>query len=390
MTKYYLDLPVLDRTSAVSSYTFSSADIMSASGVNIGNFAFRHALRFIIKDLLSYTVTRYPAYLNAARENKVDSVIVSCANWLGTSDADEAANFNRAAAFEATDASTVCFGLGVQAQSGVSFANLGPNTQRLAKVLAERCNLLSVRDETTQNTLEKFGITNTVVTGCPSNFINGNPDLGMNISATAQELLGRVQSWQGVRAAICEFSGGNPASGRVLQAKLRLLETSPAFYIVQSPTLLPFTMRETREIPASYLKNNPFGESVERLRRVLRSKVIYFSSIESWMDFARTCDLSYGMRIHGNMVPLQAGVPSVLISHDSRTSGLANIMGIPQVSAEDFADNHAKSPLGILEIIAEKMQDYDKKRRGLANVMCDYLQANEIEAHPSILGVAGR
>lgn len=54
------------------------------------------------------------------------------------------------------------------------------------------------------------------------------------------------------------------------------------------------------------------------------------------MDFARTCDLSFGMRIHGTMLPLQSGVPSVLVAHDSRTIGLADKMGIPWVSPEDF------------------------------------------------------
>ena len=40
---------------------------------------------------------------------------------------------------------------------------------------------MSVRDEYTADVLAKFGIKNTIVTGCPSNFINLDPRLGAKI-----------------------------------------------------------------------------------------------------------------------------------------------------------------------------------------------------------------
>lgn len=390
MPKYYLDLPVLDRTDPNATYRLSSKDIMDCTGQNIGNFAFRHALRYIVNDLDSYVLCRYPEYISAASSGKVDSTIVSCANWLGTSEQDERANLNRAQTFEATDASTVCFAIGVQAKSGTKAADLGPNTTRLAKALAERAKFLSVRDEVTQNTLESLGITNTIITGCPSNFINGDLELGKKVAAKAQAMLEHVRTWRDMKSLICEFSGGNTASGRVLANKLRLLEVTPAHYVLQAPTLLPFTLRESNEIPAAYKNNNPFGADENRLRLTLRSKCIHFSSIESWMDYARTCDLSFGMRIHGNMIPLQAGVPSALISHDSRTAGLAGIMGIPSITAEAFVSEEHKTPQRMLETIVETMSKYDARRKILANTMLDYVTANGVSPHPSLVGLAGK
>lgn len=390
MPKYYLDLPVLDRTDPNASYRLNSDEIMAVTGQNIGNFAFRHALRYIVKDLSSYEICRYPAYLTAARAGKVESSIVSCANWLGMSDQDERSNLNRAVTFEATDASTVCFAIGVQAKGGTKVAELRENTVRLAKALAARAKYLSVRDEVTQQTLAHFGIKNTVITGCPSNFINGDPELGKKVAQKAQTLLDNVQTWRDLKSLICEFSGGNTASGQVLSTKMRFLEQTPAHYVLQAPTLLPFTLRETNEIPAVYRSNHPFGDDNKRLEMTLRSKCIHFSSIESWMDYARTCDLSFGMRIHGNMIPLQAGVPSALISHDSRTAGLADMMGIPHISAEDFAGGYSKTPHKMLEVIVEKMSVYDAHRKKLANIMTDYVTANGLDAHPSLLGLAGR
>lgn len=390
MPKYYLDLPVLDRTDPNASYKKSSADIMSDSGDNIGNFAFRHALRYIVGDLNTYILSRYTAYESAARNGRVESTIVSCANWLGASDQYEQSNLNRAQAFESTDAPTVCFAIGVQAKSGAETVDLGPNTVRLARALASRAKLLSVRDEVTQNTLAGLGITNTVITGCPSNYINGDPELGKKIVSKAEFLLKTVKTWRDLKSLICEFSGGNAASGQVLRTKLRLLDVTPSHYVLQAPTLLPLTLREKDEIPAVYKSNSPFGEDEMRLRLTLRSKCIHFSSIEAWMDYARTCDLSFGMRIHGNMIPLQAGVPSALISHDSRTAGLADVMGIPQISAVDFNGDDHKTPHRMLETIAEKMSGYDAHRYTLANTMLDYVIANGLKPHASLLGLAGK
>jgi len=375
----------------VASYHFSSADIMRMTGVNIGNFAFRHALRYIVDGIDDYVLASYPIYRKAVFDQRdVENTVVSCANWLGTSPHDESSNIDRAQIFGGTGAPTVCFGLGVQAKSGVDVQELGPNTQFLAQTLSRKAPLLSVRDETTRRTLENIGVTNSVVTGCPSNFINGDPTLGDKVARKAEQLLTHVRSWADLRSMVCEFSAGNPASGAVLKHSIRLMEETPAFYILQGPPLLPFTLRETRDLPAAYLSNNPFDGDRERLARVLHSKCLHFSSIEGWMDFSRTCDLSFGMRIHGNMIPLQSGTPSILISHDSRTAGLADIMGIPRISAEDFAEKHAADPRYVLERIVDGMMVYDAKRSVLAETMYDYVTKNGLTPHASLARLAGK
>lgn len=385
MGKYYLDLPVTGEIP--QAYARSAQQIMTATGLNIGNLAFRHALRFILADLDAYRPVLYPAYHAAGAAGRVEDTIVSCANWLGTSAQDEASNLNRANAFAATRTRTVCFGLGVQAGADAGPPQLGPNTLRLAQVLAERAELLSLRDELTRETLAAAGITNTVVTGCPSNFINPDPELGAKIAARARALCDAAPGWGALRSLISEFSGGHAASGQVLREALQLMADSPAFYVVQAPTLLPLLLRESGELPPAYRANSPFGGDVERLRAVLRGRTLHFTAIEAWMDFARTCDLSFGMRIHGTMLPLQAGVPAALLSHDARTSGLAAHMGIPQIPAAAFGI--AEGPRRLLDEIARVMEGYDARRRDLARVMVDYLHANGLAPHPALLGLAG-
>lgn len=388
MPKYYLDLPWIGEVP--QAYRADSAELMAVSGLNIGNFAFRHALRFILADFRAYRPILYSPYLEDARKGRVDRTIVSCANWLGTSEQDEASNLNRARAFEATDAPTTCFGLGVQARAGDGVPVLGPNTRRLAEVLAERSPRLSVRDDLTRQTLESIGITNTVVTGCPSNFINPDPDLGSQIIARSRALRGQARGWKQMRSILSEFSGGHAASGQVLRESLRLMADTPTFLVLQSPALLPFLLRENDALPPAYLAANPFKPDAERLRQTLRAGTLHFSSIEAWMDFSRTCDISFGMRIHGTMVPLQAGVPSLLVSHDARTAGLARQMAVPQLQADEFAEICRDGPDRMLDAIIAQMAGYDARRAELARVMCDYLEINGLEAHRALTALAAR
>jgi hypothetical protein len=164
------------------------------------------------------------------------------------------------------------------------------------------------------------------------------------------------------------------------------MATSAAFYVVQSPAILPFLLGEDDELSPLYTRSDPFGD-VSKLRRVLRAKALHFSSVDAWLDFARTCHLSSGMRIHGAMVPLQAGVPSLVIVHDARTAGLARCMGVPSVSPKEYLRVAARGPSGLCAIIAETMETYDARRAILAARMRDHVVANGLEPHSSLLAL---
>jgi hypothetical protein len=72
---------------------------------------------------------------------------------------------------EAIDLPVVVVGLGAQSsvESSTSI-KLQPGTERFLSVISERCSSIGVRGSYTAEVLSKNGITNTVVTGCPSNF----------------------------------------------------------------------------------------------------------------------------------------------------------------------------------------------------------------------------
>ena len=383
MQKLYLDLKF---TSNIPEAFRKGADELSAdSGANLGNFAFRHALKFLIADFYQYRPVRYIEFAKAATANDVEDAIVSCANWLGLGEQNEMSNLHRANAVEQFNGKMVCFGLGVQASMEAELPKLGPNTVRLAKVLAERATLLSVRDQLTQDTLESEGIYNTVVTGCPSNFINSDPELGKKVAARAFALAETSENWASVRSCISEASGGHSHSGAVIEKMLQMLDETPAFYLIQSPALLAFVLGQRGDIPQSYRANSPFKDQFGKLTQVLKSTVLHFTHMDAWMDFARTCDISFGMRIHGTMVPLQAGVPSALIAHDSRTIGLAEHMGIPWTNPEEFLKISADGPSALFKHIGNTMLNYDENRAARAAVFHDYMVKNELKPAASFM-----
>jgi polysaccharide pyruvyl transferase WcaK-like protein len=47
-------------------------------------------------------------------------------------------------------------------------------------------------------------------------------------------------------------------------------------------------------------------------------------------------DFVFGSRFHGNIIALQAGTPACLICHDTRTSEMAEFLGLPFVRIKDI------------------------------------------------------
>ncbi len=387
MRKVYLDMKYIG--AIPEAYRLSAAEVSAAAGVNLGNLVFRHALRYLLQDLDSFEPMTGPEFRAIEAKDQIDHMIISCANWLGSTQRDELFNGGRAEMVESVDCPVTAFGLGVQAASMQSDepVKLGPNAIRLGRALSERAAQISVRDELTRRSLEAAGINNAVVTGCPSNFINCDPDLGKQLGDKADRLRSSLGSWGDVRTAISEVTGGHSASGAVLKRQLRMMDETPAFYILQTPGLLPFLMGERNNIPNEYKDNNPFMGEPGRLTRTLKSKGLHFTDVDAWMDFSRTCDISLGMRIHGTMVPLQAVVPSVLIAHDSRTVGLAEAMSVPWIAPQQFLDMVEQGPYAFIDNFIEQIAGYDAGRHQLAKRMVTYITENGLRPAPAVLGL---
>lgn len=370
-----------------------AATLARRSGMNLGNLVFRRALLNIVAmddaDAVDYT-----GALAACAQSRPSRLIVSAANWLAEGPNAERDNEFRRRLFDSANCPIAVFGLGVQAARG-SRPHLGPHTRALVRLLGERAALVGVRDTLTGETLSAIGVDNAVVAGCPSNFLCLDPALGQRVQARAARL--PALPFARLRLQITEASGGHPASMAVRAANLALLRDTSSLHVVQSPALLPFALGETPRLPDDYAAHAAaMGLGADALARCVRDRTLHFSSVDAWMDFARTCDLSVGMRIHGAMVALQAGIPALLVAHDSRTTGLGRTMGVPSITPESFLNLVARRFDGVEALVRAGYERYDTVRRELGLRTLDLVRRNGLVPTPafdrfcaSIRGPAG-
>jgi polysaccharide pyruvyl transferase WcaK-like protein len=71
-------------------------------------------------------------------------------------------------------------------------------------------------------------------------------------------------------------------------------------------------------------------------------------SVDSWKFALRGYSHSLGTRIHGAMISLAAVLPTICITHDTRTRELCEIMKVPS-----FAANLVRPDSSVKEIFAE-------------------------------------
>ncbi|QNI96562.1 polysaccharide pyruvyl transferase family protein [Synechococcus sp. RS9902] len=375
MNKYWLDLA--NESSVPNAYQFGSDFLMNRTGQNVGNFVFRKAVSSLLDNVSDFQLLGWSKAKNVVFDDNSE-IIISCANWLGMSDKDEQSNLTRAKVVENLSGKCIVLGLGSQASSGQELS-FGPNTCRLARALSSKTTALSVRDLNTANALRGLGITNVVVTGCPSNFINTQ----LTKDLFERNYLQKSTSWRTAKLFISEASGGNPLSGKVVKRMLSILSQSPGSrYVLQSPQLLKYLYRESDIFPAFY--ERAIDSSPQIAKAIIKNSSQVFSSVDEWLFSASFHDLSFGMRIHGTMIPLQAGVPSVLIAHDKRTSGLASTMSIPSLSCDQFLDSQAfPSPFSFLELFMDNLDAYFARRYELAFVFKELIEANGFQVSDS-------
>jgi hypothetical protein len=360
----------------------SPATLDHLTGSNTGNFAFRYAVaeQFFPGTPLG---TFEPGQPLPGRRG---TVVMACANWIGRSAEHEVANANRFAYLDRIDMPVVPFGLGCQLPLGAVFDDLGLATKKFLLRLCELAPSMSVRDEQTAQMLHTLGYRSVHITGCPSNFINPDPDLGASIAAAARRLLERDAGWDSIATCLTEYSGGYDFSSQVFEQHFAMMRDHAATYVVQDYPLLPVLMRSTGRLPQEYMPQQfpGTGATPNEMALVLRRCAVYFASYDQWLLQARRFDLGYGMRLHGNLTTLQAGVPSLVITHDARTVESCRTLGLPNMGARDFVALEPRTPRPLLECILGSAIHYDARRRELALRMQDHLRQCSLPLPPGL------
>lgn len=310
---------------------------MQRVGNNCGNLAFQYAVCGLIDEPIKVVGRDIPWSAERIGDT-CRALVIPSANFLR-----EGFDFSAYVNFlERADLPLIFIGLGAQADDFEKDQfDFHPSILRLLDLIRERSEKVSIRGEFTAQVLERYGITNYVVTGCPSNFINPSENFADMIE---QKLASPMRSF------ITHADEPWPKNKIKTQVERRLVnwtQSGRGIMVQQSvPRMIaylrennPFsTEKPSENFEGSLCKTLMPDTDIETFREFIALKMRTYYSVDQWIEDSSKFDFSVGLRLHGNMVAWQSGTPSLWITHDSRTEELADTMALPNMKVGDFLE----------------------------------------------------
>jgi hypothetical protein len=367
----------LEDTIDGSSYA-STEDVYNRTGQNAGNLAFHYAM---VK-ILGGPQEVLPWHAPPERINQMGKTgILPCANQLSPR-----SDYGRLGErYKTLTIPLVAVGLGAQGDSQYRAIPVVPEgSQNWVRAIAQRSTKgmpnIGVRGQFTLKVLESYGLGDcAVITGCPTLFLNPDPNLGQKIEERARRPFAHIavaaghQRWKNL--------------SKIEASLTQMMAETGGSYIVQSPIQLIAIARgeidslshddliECRDYARPDLDLVEFKTWARKYFRV-------FFNVSEWMEFLRSHDFVVGTRIHGVILGLQAGIPSLCIAHDSRTRELCETMHVPFIMARDVMDGMTHDKLRAS--FSFDGASFDENRRTLGRRLDELLRANDI-AESSLL-----
>jgi Polysaccharide pyruvyl transferase len=339
--------------------------LLRNTGGNTGNLAFWYAVRRMFDNPVAF-IEWHPNNLYC--KDVIDKLVIPAANHLNPAwDLGPLAQL-----IERLGKEVIIFGLGSQAERESETVELLPGSVRYLKVLSEHARTLFVRGEFTAELCSRYGVKNVEPLGCPSILINPEPGLGCFISSRWRAPVERLYcagaafkaDTCAVETALFAHVRANPGSMYVLQDQEELIDCATGVGRDGA----------NREVPAKIAAILAPTLGAAELSGAFRRVARCFSSVRAWLEGAALHDHSVSTRIHGAIISLMAGVPTIVVAHDVRMRELCKLMAIPWLRQAE-----ALEKLDSLErLFAEVEFDgpgFDSRRRVIARRYLEYLEA---------------
>jgi len=327
---------VLGSHGRVDGCSFMSTDeLLAKVGQNTGNLLFQYAVTKAIGEDVCVIGSDLPWDVNRVKE-ECRIIVIPSANFIRENfDFSGMVNF-----LEKLDLPLVFLGLGAQAKDyDQDEFNFHPSIAKLMQLVKERCSIAGLRGEFTANLLEKFGVTNTSIIGCPTNFLN--PDLELPVKLE--------EKWDNpIQSFVAAGDEPWPKDLSKRDAERKLIDwvyKGNGIFLQQSvEPFIKYLRRnnpyQNAEVPAhheeSLRKAIAPDMTNEEFRGFVATKLRVYYSVDQWLEDSARFDFSVGLRLHGNMAAWQSGTPAIWVHHDSRTRELAETMALPNISHQDF------------------------------------------------------
>jgi polysaccharide pyruvyl transferase WcaK-like protein len=226
----------------------------------------------------------------------------------------------------------VAWGIGAQAPVKGKI-ELSDETKTVLRMMADSTTSIGVRGAYSAQVLWDIGIKNVRIVGCPTAFRRNNPDLNIQLPS-----LDKVHT-----AGITVRREVSPTYAQDIKKYLTfhrdlVKDLAARFDVVLmaqgevEEKKIVFGTAEQREEAFAALRANKWvsewylDETMEKLHR---ERLFYSDVVADYEALVQQKDMVLGYRLHGNLMALANGVPSVYFTYDSRTVEFAETFQIP-------------------------------------------------------------
>jgi polysaccharide pyruvyl transferase WcaK-like protein len=236
----------------------------------------------------------------------------------------------------------IAFGIGAQAPVSGKL-ELSDDTKTVLRLIADSTASLGVRGTYSAEVLNDLGIQNVRIIGCPTAFRANKPDLAIRLPALDQVKHVGVTLRREVSKTYAQDIRRYLTFHRDLVKAMadRFEVTLMAQGEIEEKKLALGTAEQKAEAMAA-LRQNEWATTWyldEAMEGLYRSRMFYSDVVAEYEKLVRGLDLVLGYRLHGNLMALANGTPSIYFTYDSRTVEFADTFKIPSVdvfSGQDF------------------------------------------------------
>lgn len=240
--------------------------------------------------------------------------------------------------------------VGVQNRLDSIDYNLNASVLRVLNMMQERA-VLGVRGEITADILNRNGIKNIEIVGCPSLYYWNHPNFKIKrepVTPKFDKILYNFRSFYGKlskdEAHFLSYCA---------QKKFEFIEQTES---VLTPQMCP-----------SLEYYSYIGTKLEERKHT-------FFDINDWADFVSSYDFSFGARFHGNVISLWYEKPALFIVIDSRMKELLDYFNLPYIYMRDFDETR---PIEYYYELAD-YSTFNSRFRLKYNKYLEFLKRNKI------------
>lgn len=318
---------------------FDKKNAFKTLGYNTGNNAFWSSIiRLFDPDLIPYD------YLSKNIDlNEYEAIIITDLIWIRENQDYSYLN----PIIDAAPDKIVFMSVGLQSRSFDENFKLPPSIiEILSKIPEER--KIGVRGKYTESILNKHGIMNTQIIGCPSMYYWNNRNLQVN-NKKAYPL-----------SPLANFRAffGNLSKNEMYL--LNLFKDNKALFVEQNDT--------------DYENCQTLSGHQEIIQYLKEYSKTYFTNI-AWLKGIWNGNFSIGMRFHANVMSLRAGIRSLFIISDSRTREMTEYYKLPSIDISQINDEYTMDQLSELADYTEFNENYSK----IFDNFINFLTTNNME-----------